>query len=163
MNSLSPFDELETTVNTCTSLQRGPIVKGDLTDYEITHQAAVFSVLAVVAVFIMNAIIVSVLIFFFYWFYMRPTRDCKTRAPYSSCFSSSSCSQHVLFYRKKLYEEDKVKIWEIRKEKEKNKLICGHIRFQLEITGKIMGFIRWEQIRRYWNERKSVLIGETVS
>ncbi|KAF3535380.1 hypothetical protein F2Q69_00023492 [Brassica cretica] len=47
--------------------------------------AVVVPVLTAVTVFIINAIIVSVLIFFFYWFYMRPTKDCKTLTP-SSCF-----------------------------------------------------------------------------
>lgn len=34
-------------------------------------------VLTVVAVFIINSVIVSFLILFFYWFYLRPTKDCK--------------------------------------------------------------------------------------
>lgn len=42
------------------------------------------SVLTAVAVFIINAVIVSVVIFFFYLFYMMPTKDCKTRTPSSS-------------------------------------------------------------------------------
>jgi len=39
--------------------------------------AVIVFVLTVVTVFIINSVILSFLILFFYWFYMRPTKGCK--------------------------------------------------------------------------------------